>query len=445
MTANVSEYRINVLTKGRKVILTDMNSDKLDRKHYSFTILIALIVLKIGAGAAAACTANFIAPVVKEFGCMVSQFTLMTSIMAVSMSLLYTTAANTLNRFRIGRVMGIAALFQTIGIAMLATYHSIGWFYVSGVIIGSSQAFTGLVATPIVVNMWFKKKTGTVLGIVIAVQQISSVCFGLLTGQLITSFGWRIAYVVLAVVMGITVPFLFILMKSPEEVGCEPFGAGEVVAQDLKAGNNNKWGLTLKEALRKPAFWIAWLTCLMYSYGTGGFTHFASYSTLELGESTNFGAWAGMCMSLGGIVCSLLLGRINDRFGVKAGLIWGAFFCAAGFSIAIISKNSHYLIFAGAFVTGLAYSMYTVQCPLIARSVVGDRNYSGIWAVMMVANSLIGGGLSFTIGLFYDKTGTYRGAFIMCIGMFIAALITGSIAVNMAKQYKDEKRISLQE
>lgn len=408
------------------------------KRHYAYVILAACVILKIGAGAMAACIANFIAPVVREFGCLVSEFTLMSSIMAISMSLLYTVAAKTLDKLPIGRVMGVAAICEAVGVALLATYQSIEWFYLSGVLIGGAQAFTGLVATPIVINMWFKKKTGTMLGIVIAVQQVATVGFGLLAGQMITAIGWRPAYLVLAAVVTLTVPFLFLLMKSPKEAGCLPYGAEEEDAPEnaVTPVQKEEWGLTLKEALCKPAFWIAWLTCIMYSYGTGGFSHFASYSTLELGESTNFGAWAGMCMSMGGIACSILLGRINDKFGVKAGLIWGAAFCTAGFAIAILAKNNHFLVFPGAFVTGLAYSMYTVQCPLISRTIVGGKHFSGIWAVMMVANSLIGGGLCFTIGLFYDKTGTYTGAFVTCAGLFLLALLTGSVAVSMAKKYR---------
>ena len=414
------------------------------QKDYSRTILAACIILKIGAGAIAACSANFIAPVVEEFGCLVSEFTLMVSIMAVSMSLLYPVAAKTLNKMKIGKVMAAACFLEALGIAMMAFYKSIGGFYVSGLIIGGAEAFTGLVATPIIVNMWFKKRTGTVLGIVIAVQQASSVFFGFTSGLLITGFGWRVAYLILASVVMLTVPFLLLMMKSPEDAGCLPYGydPASVGADGPDAISQKKWGLTLRQSLGKAAFWIAWLTCLLYSYGTGGFTHFASYSTLELGESINFGALAGMCMSIGGILCSVLLGRINDRFGVKAGLIWGAAFCTVGFAVAMLAKlGNHYLVMPGAFLAGLAYSMYTVQCPLIARKVVGEKHFSEIWAVMMVANSLIGGGLCFTIGLFYDEFGTYMGAFLTCVGMFIVALICGSVATGMAKTYRDEKNL----
>ena len=86
------------------------------------------------------------------------------------------------------------------------------------------------------------------------------------------------------------------------------------------------------------------------------------------------------------------------------------------------------------FIVGLGNTMYTVQCPLLARTVVGDKHYSEIWALMMMINSMIGGGLCFTIGLFYDLAGTFRGAFVMGIGLFVAAAILGGIAINMGKK-----------
>ena len=47
---------------------------------------------------------------------------------------------------------------------------------------------------------------------------------------------------------------------------------------------------------------------------------------MELGQSIPYGATAAMCMSLGCVASSVILGYVNDRFGVRAGLGWGALF-----------------------------------------------------------------------------------------------------------------------
>lgn len=106
-----------------------------------------------------------------------------------------------------------------------------------------------------------------------------------------------------------------------------------------------------------------------------------------------------------------------------------------------IAYQNPIFIMIGAMLVGLGSSMYQVQCPLLARSVIGNKHYSEIWAVMMVANSLIGGGLYSSIGLFYDKLGSYQGAFIMAAVLYIVALILGFIAIDMSRRKQKGKMV----
>lgn len=414
------------------------------KMHYAWKIMIACILLKLGTGGAVAATVgNFVTPIVRELGCEVSKFTMLVSIEAVSMALLYTFAAKMLITKPIGLVMGIATLAETVGVLLMATYQSVYMFYVSGVIIGVAQAFTGLVAIPIVINMWFRKKAGTVLGIVIAVSSASTMAYGLLSAQLITMLGWRNAYLVLGLMcLIISVPAAFFLIRTPEQVGVKPYGEDEEVENvGQEAALTGEWGFTKKEAFHMPMLYLAWMACLCFSIGSGVSGYIQTFSTMEMGQSINFGAQAGMLMSLGGIACSLILGRINDRFGVKAGLIWGAVFTGLGYGLMLLSYRNPLFIMVGAMLVGLGSSMYQVQCPLLARSVIGNKHYSEIWAVMMVANSLIGGGLYSSIGLFYDKLGSYRGAFIMAAVLYVAALILGFVAIDMSRRKQKGKVI----
>ena len=60
---------------------------------------------------------------------------------------------------------------------------------------------------------------------------ISTVLFTQLTAQMIVRLGWRMSYVAMAVIcLVVSVPALFLFVKSPEEVGCEPYGSGEAAA-----------------------------------------------------------------------------------------------------------------------------------------------------------------------------------------------------------------------
>ncbi len=408
------------------------------KREYAWVIFAVAILMKIGGGAIYATTSNFVAPVVKDFGCQVNQFTMITSIEAIGMALFYTTAAKVLTTKKIGIVMGIASLCEVIGVGLMGVYKSVQGFYFSAALIGVAQAFTGFVALPILMNMWFKKNYGTVYGIVMGVNSASTMLFSLLSGQLITSLGWRKAYFVLsAIAFIVMIPAIFLFIKSPEEKGVLPYGAEEESAEE-GAVPKEEWGLTRKEAFTKFAFWAAWATCLCYSIGSCANGYIVPFTTMELGQSVNYGARVGMFSSIGGILCSFILGRINDKFGSKAGMLWGAVTTVLGFVIVIMSIGNTDLVMLGSFVVGLGSSMYGVQCPILAKEVLGDKHFSSVWSIMMTANSLIGGGLYSSFALFYDIGGTYRGAFITGAILYVLALVVGSLSINSAKSYKPD-------
>ncbi len=405
--------------------------------HYGWVVFASCVLLKIGLGGAVMCIAgNFVTPVVTELGCKVNQFTMLISVEAAAMALMYTTAAKVLTTKKIGFVMGIAAIAEVIGIALMASYHSVYMFYLSGAIIGVGVAFTGYVAIPIVINMWFRKKAGAVLGIIVAAEGLSAVVYSLVTADWIVNLGWRTAYLILAAVsLVLSVPALFLFIKSPEEAGSQPYGSEDApttVAQP--ALQTAEWGLTRKQALRSPVLYVAWATCLLYSIGCGVQMYIATFTTMELGQSIPYGAKAAMCMSLGCVVSSIILGYINDKFGVKAGLAWGALFITLGYGGMLFSINNPAFVIPASLLVGLGGSMYTVQCPLLARTALGSKDYSSIWSLMMMGNSMIGALTFSSIGLFYDIGGSYQGAFIMAIGLYLAALLVGSVAVNMGKK-----------
>ena len=418
----------------------------MDRKrgglHYAWKIMIACMCIKMGsAGALTVAMGNFVTPIVQELNCEVSSLTMFVSIQAMPMALMYTLASRILMSRKIGRVMGIASVAEVSGLALMATYHSPYMFYLSGLVTGVAQAFTGYVAIPTVINMWFKKKAGTVLGMVIAVGSAAGIFYNMLSAKLIVVFGWRAAYLILALIAAVvTIPAVFMIIKTPRELGIAPYGeehgtaaAGE---RNTPVGTEDGYGLTLKQAFHSGFFYLAWIACILISYASGVSGYTATYTTMELKQSIEFGSIAGICVNVGTIISSIVLGRLNDRLGVRAGLLWGAGTAFAGYSIMLLSRTNPVLVLPGAFIVGLGASMYAVQCPLLAKKIVGDRHYSQIWSWMMMANSLIGGGLYSSIGMFYDRFGSYKGTFIMAIVLYAGAMIIGMAALSASERKK---------
>lgn len=418
---------------------------KKTKLHYAWIIMMACVSMKIGEGTINCMLGNFITPIVKDLGCEVSQLTLTMSIDAIGMALFYTTAAKFITTKKVGVVMGVSAILQVIGLAMMSTYNSVYWFYVSGAVIGSAAAFTGFVATPVLINMWFKKKAGSVLGTVVAVSSASAMVMNLLSARFIDSFGWRNAYLILAAIAFVfMVPATFGFIKSPAEKGCDPYG---IEPDDAPAGSladaapaAGEWGLTRGEAFKKAGFWIAWASMICISLASGCSGYFANYATLELGQTIYFGSITAIVFSLGTVLCSMIIGRIDDKYGVKWGFVWGVSFSVLGFIIMMLSGTNPVIALPAAFIVGLGGTLYQVQCPLLAKSVVGEKHYSSVWSVMMIANSAVGGGLYFIWGSIYDSTQSYKGAFALAMVVYLISIVLGFVAVNLSKKYKPEAK-----
>ena len=406
--------------------------------HYAWVILLCCVLLAIGAtGAMNSFRTNFITPVTQEFGCSVTAFTMAGSIEAITMALMYTTASRLLTTRRIGKVMFWAVALELVGIALMSVYPKIYFFYISGVMLGIGSAFSVFMAVPLVINMWFRKKSGLALGIYAAFMCAANVFYSLFSGRLIVSYGWRRAYLVLAI-MGavITLPALFFLMKSPEEIGIKPYGYSDAdnvpegAAKDLET---ETWGYTKEKALRMPLFYVVWGVCMLYSVGTCAPGFLAAFATKELGHSIPEGAFAFSVYSVGSVICSFMLGVINDRFGLKAGMLWGAVFNAAGMTCLICSTPQNNLLIPGAALVGIGcMGMYSVQAPLLAKNTMGNKHYSSIWSIMMTGNSMIAGIASPLLSMFYDKGGSFKGVFVLSMSFFIIALAVGIVAVNKA-------------
>ncbi len=415
------------------------------RLHYAWKIMLACMCVKMGsAGALTVAMGNFVTPIVEDLNCEVSSLTMFVSIQAISMALMYTIASKILMSRKIGRVMGIASVAEVSGLALMATYHSPYMFYLSGLITGVAQAFTGYVAIPTVINLWFKKKAGTVLGMVIAVGSAAGIFYNMLSAKLIVAFGWRAAYLILALIAAaVTVPAVFLIIKTPKELGLSPYGEEPALSETEKREPESRGesgaGLTLKQAFHSSFFYLAWTACILISYASGVSGYTATYTTMELKQSIVFGSFAGICVNIGTIISSLVLGRLNDKLGVRAGLLWGAGTAFVGYSIMLISRTTPALVLPGGFIVGLGASMYAVQCPLLAKKIVGDGHYSQIWSWMMMANSLIGGGLYSSIGMFYDKFGSYQWPFMMAIALYAGAMLLGMAALSASERNKKRK------
>ena len=151
----------------------------------------------------------------------------------------------------IGLLMGLAAVWMSTVNNPLELYVGFAGLRLSG------QGSLTLIPTTLVA-VWFVRKRG---------KAMAFAGLGMLAGQatspplihlLISNYGWRGAWVGLAIlVWAVLLPVAVLLVRrSPVSIGLRPDGGAALPRRDVTAGNASTSDWPLRRAIRTRAFWL---------------------------------------------------------------------------------------------------------------------------------------------------------------------------------------------
>jgi MFS family permease len=275
------------------------------------------------------------------------------------------------------------------------------------------------------VAQWFSRRRGVAMSLMGLGFSLSMATYPPLTQWLTDRFGWRQAWFwqgVFTWVLMIPLAAAFIQNK-PEDLDLLPDGASEKtpapngkehVAAVLTASAD--LGLTLREALRTPAFWIiAFALATLSMLVTGmAFHQISIFESYGLSPQTAANIFSLTAISM--ITAMPILGRMLDHFSTRlmfaAGLL-----CMAGASVTlafvqgIISAVSYSVIF------GLTNAAILTNMNYIWPSYFGRKHLGSIQGgaqTIGVVGASVG---PLPLGVAYDVFGGYSGALILLSGL----------------------------
>ncbi len=376
------------------------------------------------------CAGFFYTPVSEELGTGTGPFSLYMTIQYIVMALMLPMAGKILSTKNIRLALSAAVLLYALGFGAMGFYSSLFQFYLSGVLMGIGGAFIIYLPVPILINNWFKEKVGLAMGLAYAFIGLGAAVFSPITGYLLTTFGWRTAYVSLALMMAlISLPFtLCIIRRTPEELGLQPYGKKQDV-QVFAASDTS--GICKSAALKMPAFYMSFLFAGLLGLLAAIMYHLPSYISSN-GSST---AVVSTCMSAAmiGTTCGKLwIGYLNDRIGVALAAPVGILTGFAGI-LAVMFGTNLMVLAIGMFLFGIGFSCTVLEPPLVVKGIFGNRDYSSIYSYVMVASSTgtaLGASL---LGFLRDATGTYMTSLIAVLGMQLLAVCMVVMAMRTKK------------
>jgi MFS family permease len=300
--------------------------------------------------------------------------------------------------------------------AMSNLWHVyLGWGVIIG--IGGACCFTPVLST---IPRWFVKKRGIATGLAVTGFGLGAVFSPPIAQWLISSYGWRQAYIVLAVVtFAVVVPVAQLMRHSPQRMGLKPYGEEDIAG---KEPSHSIEGMSFREAIRTRRFWLFGLILAFFFLYLQVITVHIVPHAVDVGIQPALAATILSVIAGSSVIGRLSMGFVSDRIGSRKALT----LCLVLAMLALVwllftDKAWGLYLFAAIF--GLAYGGIIPLQPILSAELYGLTSLGIILGSLMLVGT-VGGAVGAPLaGSIYDVTGSYRWAIIICIVISVLAFI----------------------
>lgn len=408
---------------------------KSGKLHYAWIIMIACCFLQAGQlGIIQNLAGVFIQPVADSIGCGRGDLSIYMTIQSFALAFTMPLVGRWLPTKNINVLMTIAAVIDGGGMMLMSQFTQPWMWWVDAVVVGAASAFLFFAPVPILIQNWFEKKTGLAMGIATAFSGVGAAIFTPILSNLIVSVGWQTSYLLAGgMSLVLTVPFTaFVLKFKPADMGMTPYGAEEgkkvaAVASEMQVG------MSVKRAWATGLVAFVFVMAGVMSLTTSFTQHMTGFGD-SLGFTATILGLLGSANMIGNLVGKLVLGPLNDKIGTKKTVIVGYIVVMIGVLMVIFNGGNNVLLFVGATLYGVSFSVQTVMLPLVCTKMFGKKDYPKIFSYATMGTTAIGSLGIPTNGAIFDMTGSYYPALAFIGCCVVLALVF--VLIGMARARK---------
>lgn len=321
-----------------------------------------------------------------------------------------------IDRYGPRRVILIGAVLTAASYVLLATTSELWQWFVYQSINNVFRQMMFFIPFQALISRWFDRRRGLAVGLLGTGFSIGGFAVVPIMRVVIDAVQWEGSFIVAGiVVVAVFVPISLLLVRDdPSDVGAEV--DGDATPADRPAAPRVLTGVTVREALRTPLFWVVSgaLTAFffgMISWMVHGIPYYES-----VGYSTERAALLFSIQAGGGVVARLTFGYLADRIPrMEAAAMVVATFLAGAFATLLITDGSvvGVAIFLVFWVVGSSGGPMIE--PLLLTRAFGLASFGALLGIIQVISALH---LASPIisGAIFDATGAYEWALVMLMG-----------------------------
>ncbi|MCF1783655.1 MFS transporter [Lactobacillus mulieris] len=340
-------------------------------------------------------------------------------------------AGKVMKKFNLRWLLTLAFAIIGLGFISLNFAQSIFQFYIVFALVGICATFGIALSIPILLGNWFKKGLGTVMGVALSISAFGSTLFQPIIGNIITNSGWRVAWLVEGAILLLLVPVCFFIKEKPGK-NQKAFGEDEVSKSSVHK-SNDETGMTLKEALHSPIFYIL-IVGFICLYNVCNFIQHVSGHVVNIGLPLTVGAEVVSMIMLGAFFGKISIGFLFDKFKNQLVVLLYGIVGLIGWIGMFTQKTATMLLISG-FICGLGQGLIMVGGPYLVRKVFGSKDYGNILAIVNTIGGFWGAIAVSLDGMLFDLTKSYNLPIMINIIGYIVATITIIISLDLAFKY----------
>jgi MFS transporter, OFA family, oxalate/formate antiporter len=411
--------------------------EKSNKIFYGWWIVVGSIFVTATIVPSVMAMANkFLIPVTTDMGINRSTFSIGNAILQAMGIFLAPFMTKKLATGNLKKIQTVSIIIYCVVYATYALARTPIHLYIISFILGIAYLGASIIPISIMITNWFDNKRGLAMSLGLSGVGIGGFIFSPLITSWLENYGWRKTYLIFAVIiLAVCLPVsIFIFRKSPEDKGLKAFGADE--AAKSEKGGNGGFDLTIstKESFTKPFFIVLALGMIFNGLiNTGALGQFPP--ALEELHGAAVAAAIISLYSLVGIFGKLILGWVNDKFGIVKGILFGCITFGLAFFMMLFGSNV-VIVYLMAISFGLGNAMGAVMPPLITSEIYGPQKYGEVYGYISSATQL---GLTFgsiLVASIFDITGSYKPAWIVMILLTVGVIVLWIISINASFIYR---------
>lgn len=304
--------------------------------------------------------------------------------------------------------------------------------YLARFFMGASLGFIGVAPCVVLVSGWFNTARGTALGtalgIVLTGTSLGGFLIPLAAAPLISHYGWRNAMLAISVLVWLVLlPAIVFFVRERSD----PDATG------LETGDNTADGMTLRQAIKTPIFWV-FATCaavVFYPIFVTSQQFILYLQTPKIGVSAEMAAFAQSALFAVSIGGKALAGIVSDRFRAVGVMVACSLIMFLASLVLLNLTAATSLLFLLPFALGYGGTFVLLQ--RLAADLFGRRELAkilGLITLIEVIGAAIGGRIT---GYLADRAGgDYTYAF---YGVTIAAGLAFLTSLAIAASGKSRR------